>query len=79
MAVKKSMSLAEWIESEGTQTVARALKVNESAVRHWRRGWVLPSDETKLKIEKLSNGAVTVKNMIVSHYSPANKKNRWQR
>lgn len=79
MAVKKKMNLAEWIEQEGIATVATALGVQESAVRHWRRGWVLPSDEAKLKIEKLSKGAVTVNDMIEFHYSAANKKNRWKK
>ncbi len=75
--VTQKLTLKEWIEKEGAATVAKLLKVNESAVRHWRRGFVLPRAEQMIRIRDLSRGAVCIEEMIETHLAPKNKKNRW--
>lgn len=59
MAAKEtSLSLKDWIDKEGVLIIAKALRVNESGVRHWRRGLCIPSPKQMQRISELSRGAV---------------------
>ncbi len=78
MSVKK-LSLADWIEQTGVETICKALKVTEGAVRHWKKGHVLPRASYMMQIEKLSRGAVHIKDVVAHHFSDENKKNRWEK
>lgn len=73
IARPKPMTLRAWIEKTGVDEVVRLLKVKPAAVRHWRRGANLPSDETKLKIMKLTRGAVSPSEMVCDHFKAAKK------
>lgn len=73
-----SLLLKDWILKEGTQAVAKRLKVSPTNVRHWKAGYSLPSSHHLFKIKKLSGGKVNLEKSILSHYSKANAKNRWQ-
>lgn len=75
----KQMMLNEWIEKEGAATVAKLLKITEGAVRHWRRGWVLPDSRQMAKIRKFSHGQVSIDLTLDSHFSAQNKKNRYSK
>ena len=78
MAAKGVIGLKEWIEKEGVQTVSKVLRVDESTVRHWRRGWVLPKATQMQKIVAITKGAVSYASMIETHLAPSNKKNRFR-
>jgi len=66
--LKTKISLKDWIDREGVATLAKKFGVNESTVRHWRRGHCLPKAEQMREIKKLSNGAVTYDTMIDNHF-----------
>lgn len=68
----KKTKLREWIAEVGHGVLAKALRVSESTVMHWARGYTLPNDELKLKIEKLSRGKVSLAVMITEHYAKDN-------
>lgn len=71
------LSLLEWIEQEGTDTIAKALGVTRSTINHWKRGYVLPRSEIMIKIRKLSRGAVSIEQMVEAHFAATNKNNRY--
>ncbi len=79
MPVKKKavvqLSLKDWINEVGVADVAKLLKIQDAAVRHWRRGANLPSDAMKQKIQKYSRGAVTYSTMIDGFFKARAKKN----
>lgn len=77
MSVKK-MSLKVFIKKVGAKDLAAQLKVHDSAVRHWGRGFVLPRADQMLRIERVSKGAVTVQTMVEDFCAPKNSKNRWR-
>ncbi len=63
-----ALTLEEWINELGPNTVAKLMKVEPSAVRHWRRGYCLPRSEQMMRIHKFSRGRVTYAEMIESFY-----------
>lgn len=65
---KSNLTLGEWIDTKGTTHIANLLDVDESTVRHWRRGHCLPRPSQMLAIKKASRGAVTVDEMITSFF-----------
>ncbi len=67
------LTLKEWIEQTGPEKVAKLLDVNVSTVGHWHRGYCAPRDEVKVKIKKLSGGAVTYDDMIEGPLSTKGK------
>lgn len=73
MAVKKKIKFKNWINKVGINETAKLLGVKTAAVRHWRRGANLPSDETKHKIMKLTHGAVAPNEMIQEHFKKLKK------
>lgn len=66
--VKTRISLRDWIDREGVSNLAKKFGLNESTIRHWRRGHCLPKAEQMREIKKLSNGAVTYDTMIDNHF-----------
>jgi hypothetical protein len=58
------MSLEDWINEVGVAEVAKLFKVNESAVRHWKRGHCLPRTEQMRAIHQYSKGRVSYEEMI---------------
>lgn len=69
----KQLTLKEWIEREGVPTLAKALKVNEATVRHWRRGFTFPNSSQMHRIRALSKGAVSIDKSVDAHFSSSNK------
>lgn len=65
---KKHQSLKDWIDSESVQKIAKLLNVEESTVRHWRRGHCLPKAEQMREIKKLTKGTVSYDEMIETHF-----------
>lgn len=66
-AVSEKLTLSQWIEKEGVEAVASILKVTPAAVRHWRRGWVLPNTELMKKIQLVSKGVVSFDKTLKTH------------
>jgi hypothetical protein len=54
----KAISLSEWINEKGVETVAGLLGVDPSTVRHWRRGHCYPRVDQMREIKRLSKGLV---------------------
>jgi hypothetical protein len=66
-----TLTLEEWINEVGVKAVAKLLRVNESAVRHWRRGFCLPKTEQMDLIRKYSKGRVSCDEMIAQFHRKA--------
>jgi len=66
--MKQKISLKNWIDQEGVHKIAHILKVEESTVRHWRRGHCLPRTEQMRTIRKLSKGLVTYETIIDTYF-----------
>lgn len=74
MKRRKSLSLEEWINQQGSTEVARLLKLaNTSSVRQWRLGICLPKPEQMRRIKILTNGLVTYDGMIDPHFERLGK------
>lgn len=61
---KQNVSLRDWINANGVQAIAELLGVEDSAVRHWRRGHCLPRAEQMREIKRVSKGQVSYESMI---------------
>lgn len=70
---QKKLSLRDWIHQVGVQELSKTLGVNESCVRHWSVGRVLPRSEQMHRIMELSKGAVTPTIMVRDHFKKTNK------
>lgn len=75
---QKSVTLKEWIDELGIAEVAALLRADRTAVRNWRRGFVLPVSSAMGSIRKASKNRVDFNKTIDQHYAPENKK-RWKR
>lgn len=75
---KNNSAFFKWLDELTIKRAAQILKIEVSAVRHWRRGCVLPKDEVKLKIMKLTHGVVNPTDMVLDHFKKSNT-NRWSR
>lgn len=73
-AGRGTLSLQDWINEVGVREVSRVTGVNESAVRHWRRGHCLPRTDEMRKIHKYSNGRVSYEEMIETFHRQHAKK-----
>lgn len=65
---KRKITLLDFIVEIGPNKLARKLKINESTVRQWRRGYCLPRAEYMLKINRLTKGRLTYAEMIETHF-----------
>ena len=74
MKTKKELSLRQFISDVGTQELAKALKINEATVRHWRSGLVLPRPRQMLQLMDISLGRITPTAIVQDHFKPTNKK-----
>ncbi len=54
----KKNQFVQWIEDNGTKTVAKMLKAQIASVQHWKRGHCWPKVKQMQLIKKLSNGRV---------------------
>lgn len=71
-----SLSLKAWIVELGEPAVAKLLRVNQSAVGHWLRGYCIPTATLQLKIMKITKGDLTPTKIVVDHFKRSNTK-RW--
>jgi len=63
----KKLSMNEWIDREGRKEVARLLKVDASAVGHWRRGYAHPAFKHLARAVQITRGRVSVDRTIAEH------------
>lgn len=70
---EKKLSLKSWIESTGPTKVAYKLKVCESAVRQWHRGYCLPRPEIMRDIKRMTKGRLSYATMIEDHFRKSPK------
>ena len=60
----KETKLSAWIKEVGLSEVAFEIRVDKAAVIKWRKNEVLPRDKHKVKIQKMTKGKITYKDMI---------------
>lgn len=76
---RKSLSLPQWIEEEGTWPIATLLGTHPTTVHYWRVGHVLPKPEMMLKIKRATNGRLTCDSMIEEYFENEVNKGKFRK
>ena len=58
------MTLRDWIIETGPKKAAKLLKVEPATISYWKTGRQLPRPKYMVKINQLSKGKVSYKEMI---------------